>query len=130
MSLLQRGPFERRSAASLVFGLFVALALILIFGGTLTRSTDIEAEAETARAEVAELQARFEAGDEEVKFLETDAFVEQFARSIGMGLRGEKPFALAPDAPSPEPIIPLGSEARSGVAKAPFEAWMELLFGA
>jgi cell division protein FtsB len=130
MTFLRRGPFERRGAVSLMFGLFVALTLVLIFSGTLTRSTDIEAEAQKARAEVAELEARFEAGNAEVEFLETDEFVEQFARSISMGERGEKPFALEPGAPSPKPIIPLGSEASGSVAKAPFEAWMELLFGA
>jgi cell division protein FtsB len=130
MSLLRRGPFRGRSAATVVFAFFVTVGLVLVFTGTLTRSTDIEAEAEVARAEKAELQARVVAGRAEVSFLETDAFVEQMARSIGYGEPGERPFALETGAPSPAPITPLGSEVSDAPALAPFDAWVELLFGA
>ena len=41
MSFLRGGAFERRSTASLVFGLFVAGGLVLVFAGTLARSTDL-----------------------------------------------------------------------------------------
>lgn len=129
MSFLQRGPFERRGAAAVVFILFIATGVILVFTGTLTRATDIEAEAERIRAEVALLQARVEAGGAEVSFLETEAFVQQVARSIGWGKRGETAFRLPAGAPSPPPIVPLGSETSGVVSVAPFDAWMELLFG-
>ena len=129
MSSSGRRPLPRRSAATLVLGLFVTLGLVLVFSGTLTRSTDIETEAEKARAELVALKERVETGREELAFVESEAFVQQVARSIGMGLRGEKPFALEPDAPSPQPIIALGSAADDGLDAAPFDAWMELLFG-
>lgn len=130
MSFLRRGPSERRGAAALVFTLLVATAVVLIFTGALTRSTSTEADAERARRELALLEQQRDAGAAEVEFLETSAFVQQMARSIGYGERGEIAFQLEPDAPSPRPIIPLGSERLGEGAQAPFEAWMELLFGA
>lgn len=130
MNLLRRGPFERRSAAGVVLVLFVAVGLVLVFGGTLTRSTDIAAEAAKIQADVDLLNARAEAGRAELEFLETDAFVEQVARQIGMGEPDEQPFALGSGAPSPRPIVALGAAERNGQAAAPFDAWMELLFGA
>ena len=130
MSFLRRGPLERRSAATLALLAFVGLGLVLVFAGTLGRAGDLSAEEDVARAEVAALAERVRAGRAEVEFLETEAFVEQVARSIGWGARGERPFALEVDAPSPAPITPLGAEPKTGPATAPLEAWMELLFGA
>jgi cell division protein FtsB len=119
-----------RRAAAVVFALFVAGGLLLVFAGTITRSNDIEAEAARARAEVAALEARVAAGEAEIEFFASDAFVQQQARALGFGERGERRFALPADAPSPVPIVPIGSVDQDSASKAPFEAWMELLFGA
>ncbi len=77
MTAPRSGPFQGRRAAGLVFGLFVVGGLLLVFAGTLTRSTDIEAQAEKARAEVAALEARVAQGNAEIAFFESDAFVQQ-----------------------------------------------------
>ncbi len=129
MTTARRGPLQGRRAAAIVFGLFVAVGLVLVFGGTLTRSTDIEARAEQARTEIAALQARVAAGRDEILFFDSDAFVLQQARALRFGENGEKRFALAEDAPPPQAITPLGSRDEDGSAMAPFDAWMELLFG-
>ena len=130
MNRLRQGPLHGRRAAGVVFGLFVAVGLVVVFGGTLGRSTDIEAKAAQTRAEVHALEARVAAGDAELRFFETDAFVLQQARAHGYGEKGETLFALPDDAPSPEPIVPIGSGHEEGAASAPFDAWMDLLFGA
>lgn len=130
MSPLPRGPFERRSAASLVFGLFVAGGLVLVFAGTLARSTDLGAQADEARAEIAALEARVAVGREEVAFTESEPFIDQYARALGWGKRNETVFRLSEDAPSPPPITPIGISPAVGPPAAPFQAWMELLFGA
>ncbi len=114
----------------MVLVLFVAFGVVIIFIGTLTRATAIEADAERVRAEVAVLQERVASGKDEIAFLDTDAFVEQVARGIGYGERGEIAIELEPDAPSPQPIVPLGTESAGGASQTPFDAWMELLFGA
>jgi cell division protein FtsB len=130
MSILRSGFLERRGAAAILFGLFVAGGIVFVFAGTLARATELEQEAARARAEVAALEERLAAGKAEVEFLTSDRFLEQQARIVGYGERGEQPFRLPEDAPSPEPIVPLGSRADRSVASAPLEAWLELLFGA
>ena len=121
---------EPRGAVALVFGSFVAIGVVLVFAGTLARATELEAEAVQASAAVALLEDRLVAGNSEIEFLDTDRFVEQQARAIGFGTRGEQPFALPDDAPSPPPIVPLGEAAEQQRPATPFDAWMELLFGA
>ena len=130
MTAPRQGTLQGRRAAAIVFGLFVAVGLIVVFGGTLTRSTDIEAQAAQARAANAALEAQVAAGKAELLFLESDAFVLQQARALGLGAEGERRFTLPDDAPPPDSITPLGGGDDDGPAVAPFDAWMELLFGA
>ena len=119
-----------RRALLFLVGLIVIVLLVIVFSGTLTRSTDIEAIAEQARAEVDDLKRRAEAGAAELKFIEDPAFIRQQAPVHGYGEKGEIIFKLRPDAPEPEPIVPIGPQKVAGAAKAPIDAWMELLFGA
>lgn len=128
---MQRGGFpERRGAAALVFGLFVAGGLVFVFAGTLARATELEEQAARARAEVAALAARVEAGRAEVEFLKGDPFLEQQARALGYGMRAEQRFRLPDGAASPPPLAPLGASTTPAGGGTPLEAWLELLFGA
>lgn len=129
MSSLRRTGAHSRRALVIVVGLVVAIGLIAVFAGTLTRSTDIEARAERARAEIAVLEARVLAGEDEVSFLGTDDFIRQQARALGLGQRGEVPFKLPDNAPPPAVVEPIGPRQDQGSSKAPLDAWMELLFG-
>jgi cell division protein FtsB len=130
MSLPRIGLPERRGAAALVLGLFVLAGIVVVFAGTLARATELEQQAARARAEVAALEARLEAGYAEVEALRQDRFLEQQARAVGYGERGEVPFRLPEDAPSAEPIPALGWSTSSETAGAPLDAWLDLLFGA
>ena len=130
MSMGRSGFFERRGAAAIVFALFVAGGIIFIFAGTLARATELEQEAAIERAEVAALEELLAASEAEVAFIVDDGLLAQQARAGGLGESDEVRFALPPDAPSPEPIVPLGGRADRSVAAAPLEAWLELLFGA
>ncbi|MFV2063791.1 MAG: hypothetical protein ACC726_09810 [Chloroflexota bacterium] len=123
-----RGLLERRSAAFLLFGLFVAGGLIFVFAGTLARANELEAEAALARADVAVLQARVEAGLAELEFIDSDTFTSQAARAVGYGEAGETFFRLPADAPPADAIAALGSGSDDGRAQSPLEAWLELLF--
>jgi cell division protein FtsB len=129
MSFLRGQSFERRGIATFVIGIVLVGGLIVVFAGSLTRSADVGAEADQTRAEIAKLDERVEAGRAEIEYLATDEYVDQVARSLGLGERGEKPFALPPDAPSPAPITPIGSQPGNATGQTPFDAWMELLFG-
>jgi hypothetical protein len=130
MTVSEGRPWQRWGAAAVVFGLFVVGALIFVFAGTLTRAGELEREAEAARAEVAALEARLAAGQAELEFIKTDAFVRQQARAYAYGRRDETPFSLPADAPSPPPLRPLGSAGLETAAVTPLEAWLALLFGA
>lgn len=110
-------------------GLLVAAALLLVFVGTISRSTDVESKAELIRADVEALEERVREGEAEIDFVQSEAFVRQQARALGLGLRGETRFRLPEDAPPAEPIAPIGSAADDDRGGAPFDAWMELLFG-
>ena len=112
-----------------MLGLFVAGGLVFVFAGTLSRATRSEAEAATARAGVAALEAQVEAGQAEIEFVESREFIDQFARSVDYGAAGETSFQLPEDAPSPPPIEPVGNRASSGRQPAPLEAWIDLLLG-
>lgn len=129
MKSLQRSLLHGRRAAVVVFGLFVLAGLVLVFAGSLTRSTDLEAEAARMEAEIARMEEQVAAGEAELRFIQTDAFHLWRARAEGYGEAGEIRFALPPGAPSPEPVVPLGPSRSSETTRAPFDAWMDLLFG-
>ena len=131
MSALRRSPLIGRRALATLAILALAGALVVLFSGSLDRSTDIGARAEQARAEVAARELELAAGEAEQAFFETDEFVRWQARALGFGQKsqGERLFSLPADAPTPEPITPIGPlDAEERLA--PFDAWMELLFGA
>lgn len=129
MSAIRRAPLIGRRAVGIVVALALVIGLVAVFSGTLSRSTDTEARADEARAEVRVRELELAAAQEERDFFETDDFVRWQARVHGFGRAAETRFALPEDAPPPAPIQPIGPQDATE-AMAPFEAWMELLFGA
>jgi len=129
MRALRQAPAVGRRALLLAITLAVVVGVVIVLSGGLTRSTDVEAQAERARAEIAEIEQIYEAGQKELRFVETEEFIRWQARVFGLGEPGERPFRLD-EAASPEPIVPIGPQDDGGQAKPPFDAWMELLFGA
>lgn len=124
-------PVGGRRAAVIVFGLFVTIGLVVVFAGALSRSAHIEAEAARLRLEVRALETAVAAVDAEMAFIGGQEFVRQQARREGFGDRDrdERLFELPRNAPSPEPIEPIGGARQAAAGRAPFDAWMELLFG-
>lgn len=131
MSVIRQAPLIGRRALVAVVGLAVVVGLGVIFSGSFDRSTDTEARAEQARAEVAARELELAAGEAEQTFFETEEFIRWQARALGFGQKsqGEKLFALPEDAPEPDPVTPIGP-IDSDEPMVPFDAWMELLFGA
>lgn len=129
MSSLRQAPLIGRRALAVVVTLAIGVGLVVVFSGSLTRSTDIESQAEEARAEVAFHAYQLAETEAEQAFIGTRDFILWQARVNGYGEPGEVRFALPEGAPSPAPITPIGPQAEAE-AMAPFDAWMELLFGA
>jgi len=129
MSTIRHAPLIGRRALAVVISLVIVVGLVVVFSGALTRSTDFEVRAQEARAQVEARKLELAASLEEREFFETEAFVRWQARVHGFGRPNEKRFVLPDDAPEPDPITPIGPQDTTE-SMAPFEAWMELLFGA
>ncbi len=129
MSSLRQAPLIGRRALAAVMALALVVGLVVVFSGSLTRSTDTESRAEEARAELAARQRELAETEAEQEFIKSRQFILWQARVNGWGKPGEIPFALPDDAPDPAPIAPIGPQDQAQ-PMAPFDAWMELLFGA
>ena len=128
MSSLRQAPVIGRRALAVVVTLAIGVGLVVVFSGSLTRSTDIETQAEEARAEVAFHAYQLAETQAEQAFVNTREFILWQARVNGFGEAGEVRFALPEGAPTPAPITPIGPR-DAAEPMAPFDAWMELLFG-
>jgi hypothetical protein len=113
----------------LLVGLVVAVWLVVVFGRALTQLNEAGERAAAVRSETAALEMRLEAVRAEADIVQSDAFMAMQARQFGMGLPGERAFALSPGAPPPPVVALLGSEPGQAAGTSPFEAWLRLLFG-
>lgn len=115
-----------------VVGLLAALVVtawvVLSFGRTLAAINETTAQEAALRAEAAGLEMRIAQGHSEIELAQRPAFQRMLARSFGMGLPGERAFALEPEAPEPPPVVPLGGADGAG-AVTPIDAWLALLIG-
>ena len=129
MSSLRQAPVIGRRALAAVVALAVVVGLVVIFSGSLTRSTDTESRADEARAEFQARQLELEETEAEEEFFKKPEFIAWQARVNGWGEPGEIRFGLPDDAPEPAALTPIGPP-DDVEPMAPFDAWMELLFGA
>ncbi|MBA2555818.1 MAG: hypothetical protein H0V12_00475 [Chloroflexi bacterium] len=110
-------------------GALVVLWLVLVFGRAATDAAEVSAHAAAVRAQNEALHAELDAGRREVALLQSEAFVALEARAYGLGGRGERWFRLAPGAPEPAVIVPLGADPEDAPPSRPIDDWMDLLFG-
>jgi cell division protein FtsB len=112
----------------------VALAawIVVAFAGQAAAASQATADVAADRARNAAAAAETEALRRELELVTQERWVLQQARAYQLGSRKERPFALAPDAPSLQPEAPGSPARRVGAAEAgptPLEAWLEVLFG-
>ena len=123
--------FSRRRVA---WTALVALAawVVIAFATQAASAAQATAEVADARARNAAAVAETDALRRELELVTQERWITQQARAYSLGSSKERPFALAPDAPSLPPDAP-GSPARRIGAVAdqqtPLEAWLEVLFG-
>jgi hypothetical protein len=102
------------------------------FAGQAAAASQATADVVADRARNAAAAAETEALRQELALVTQERWVLQQARAYQLGSRKERPFALAPDAPSLPPEAPGSPARRLGAAEAgltPLEAWLEVLFG-
>jgi hypothetical protein len=118
-----------RSYLGLVVLVVVAIWVVFMFGRALTQLNEATQRAAAVRTETGVLYDRLEEVQRELELVQTDAFLSLQARGYGMGESGERVFGLAPGAPAPPAIVPLGGTATSADGRTPLESWLRLLFG-
>jgi cell division protein FtsB len=109
----------------------ISVWLALVFARSLADLDKASTRQAQIAAESSALAARLAADKREYALVQTDAFQALQARAYGIGAPGEQVFSLAPGAPPPPPITPLGNPS-AGVKSAPstpLDAWLEILFG-
>jgi len=114
-------------------GLAVLAAWIVVgFAGQAAEAADASVRVAMAEADTAEAAATTAALRSELLLVTQERWFLQQARAFQLGSEKERPFALAPDAPSLPPDAP-GSAARrlgaEAAGRSPLEAWLEVLFG-
>ena len=124
-----RGLRPRRTQFVAVVLVIVGFWLVIGFGRALGQLNDATQRQQAAAAETQTLQAQLDAGRRELMLVQTEAFQGLQARALGMGQNGELVFALTPDAPPPQQIVPLGRAAARSAQQTPLEAWLQLLLG-
>lgn len=124
-----RGLGSGRPYLLLVVGAILAVWLVLVFGRTLAQLNQATERALAVEAETAALQARLDAGRREAELVQGDAFMAMQARAFGIGRPAERAFSLAPGAPPPPVVVPLGAQPGPSPSTTPLEAWLRLLLG-
>ena len=125
---LRRLKLTRAHALAVVI-VIVGLWVVLSFGRTITALNSATDREEQLVDETAALTAQIEASHRELALVQTEGFQALQARAFGIGKPTEVNFSLEPGAPSPEPVIPLGSEGNRAAPQTPLDAWLRLLFG-
>jgi cell division protein FtsB len=123
-----RRPRMRGISVVLVVAVVLALWVVFSFVRTLTALDATADQLAAVQAETAALELRIRQGQAEMELAQTPAFQRMLARSFGMGLPGERAFALEPGAPPAPVITPLGDDGTAPGA-SPLEAWLDLLVG-
>lgn len=122
------GRISRRSAA-IAACLLAAIWLVFVFGSALADVSAANHRVEQVRADNAALVQHVQEGRAEIDLIRTDAFLRLQARAFGMGLPGERAFALAAGTPQVAAIVPLGSTPELPASRSPLDEWLQLLFG-
>ena len=125
---LQRSRFERRTLY-LIVGAVAGIWLFAVFANALADASSATTRLAAERQVNAGLKAQATAGAVEIETIGQQSFLEFLARSYGRGERAERPFALAPGAPAPPSMEPLGAADPTTAVTTPLEDWLELLVG-
>lgn len=118
-----------RVHVAFLIAVVVAFWVVLAFSRTMAQLNEATERAASVRADNAVLTSRLAQAQTESALLQSDAYLRFEARGFGMGKPGERAFGLAPGAPEPAPMVPLGGSAAAQTQPTPLENWLSLLFG-
>ena len=122
MRALRRAPIIGRHLLASLVVLVVLVGLLALFAGSLTRSTSTEAQAQQLNAEIAALERRVLEGEDELAFVESEAYLRWAARLHGYGLPGEEPWLQPAEIAMAAAAMPDPADQSLGAMVARFEA--------
>jgi cell division protein FtsB len=120
-------PASRGGLAWLVVLLVIGAFLAFQVGRQVYASWSINQEADRYRAEILALEEQNAVLQQELAYLQSDAYISAEARRLlNVGRPGERILIIPPGSEAAPPP-PAGAEAEE--AKPPLAQWMELFFG-
>jgi hypothetical protein len=113
-------------------GLLLAGVLTISFVRQVGEATAASDRAEQLRVANAALRDDVARLQQDLGHVQDLRFIQLEGRAFGLGGEGEVPFALAAGAPPLDASAPGSAAVRLGSAprRNPFDAWLEVLFGA
>jgi hypothetical protein len=121
----------RRRLAFIASGL-VAVWIVIAFARQVGEASEAATRAQDIATANAQLRLEVAAMERELEAIGRQRFVEQQARSYGVGSEREIPFTLAPDTPAVGAEAPGSAALRVGAdveSVTPVERWLTVLFG-
>ena len=135
-SPIKRLPNPRNplSSSQIVFGSILAISLLLAinFSGRIAAGRRLESSRQDLLQSISTLQARATALKNELNYVNSDAFVEQWARGEGKMVKGNEILvvpvpAVATPQPSPTPFAPPAQSTPSPDSEN-WQLWWQLFF--
>ena len=121
-----------RRRVAWILGAIVSVWIVAVFARQVGDVAAASDRAASLRLDNAGLASQVGDLQRELDLVQRQAFVEQEARAYGLGARGERPFALGPDAGPLADDAPGSAAVRLGARPsrtAPVDVWLDLLFG-
>src|SRR5258706_6482412 len=128
-------PRNQGSSLQIVFGSILAISLLLAinFSGRIAAGRQIDTKRDTLDHSISTLQAQATALQSELNFVNSDAFIAQWARKEGRMVKPNEvlivpvPGPMTPE-PSPTPFIPTSLEPHQDTKN--WKLWWQLFFDA
>lgn len=126
-------PPRQISSMQIVFGAILAISLLLAinFSGRIAAGRRIEAERGELMGAIASLEAHATALHTELNFVNSDAFIEQWARRDGRMIRDDEMLVVpvpAQSTPQPAPTLAVVPAAAEESSPQNWQLWWQLFF--
>ncbi len=126
---------NRGSSLQIVFGSILAITLLLAinFSGRIAAGRQIESKRDDIQKSISTLQAQATALQSQLNYVNSDAFVEQWARREGKMAKSDEvlivpvPGPMTPE-PSPTPFIPANVDNNQQSETRNWQLWWQLFF--
>jgi len=126
-------PKGQISSMQIVFGSILAISLLLAinFSGRIAAGRRIEAERDNLMRDISTLQARATDMNGQLKYVNSDAFIEEWARKEGKMVKGDEVLVIPVPGrntpqPAPTPFVPVAAANDQPSQTQNWKLWWQL----